>query len=81
MQCDLTCIAIRKNILERLNIKTKMSNYWNRHTDLKEFLRENLLLIIFIVLLIAIGNNLRNNYVKILEDKELNQNKDEKTDN
>ena len=58
-----------------------MSNYWNRHTDLEEFLRENLLLIIFIVLLIAIGNNLRNNYVKILEDKELNQNKDEKTDN
>ena len=59
-----------------------MSNYWNRHTDLKEFLRENLLLVIFIVLLIAIGNNLRNNYVKVLEDKELNQNKeDEKTDN
>ena len=54
-----------------------MSNYWNRHTDLEEFLRENLLLIIFIVLLIAIGNNLRNNYVKVLEDKELNQNKDE----
>ena len=53
-----------------------MSNYWNRHTDLKEFLRENLLLIIFIVLLIVIGNNLRNNYVKVLEDKELNQNKD-----
>ena len=58
-----------------------MSNYWNRHTDLEEFLRENLLLIIFIVLLIAIGNNLRNNYVKVLEDKELNQNKDEKTNN
>ena len=58
-----------------------MSNYWNRHTDLEEFLRDNLLLIILIVLLIAIGNNLRNNYVKILEDKELNQNKDEKTDN
>jgi hypothetical protein len=54
-----------------------MSNYWNRHTDLEEFLRENLLLIIFIVLLIAIGNNLRNNYAKVLEDKELNQNKDE----
>ena len=54
-----------------------MSNYWNRHTDLEEFLRENLLLIIFIVLLIAIGNNLRDNYVKVLEDKELNQNKDE----
>jgi len=58
-----------------------MSNYWNRHTDLEEFLRENLLLVIFIVLLIAIGNNLRNNYVKVLEDKELNQNKDEKTNN
>ena len=54
-----------------------MSNYWNRHTDLEEFLRENLLLVIFIVLLIAIGNNLRNNYVKVLEDKELNQMKDE----
>ncbi len=47
-----------------------MSNYWNRHTDLEEFLRENLLLIIFIILLIAIGNNLRNNYAKVLEDKE-----------
>ena len=59
-----------------------MSNYWNRHTDLKEFLRDNLLLIILIVLLIAIGNNLRDNYVKVLEDKELNQNKeDEKTNN
>ena len=48
--------------------------------NLKEFLRENLLLIILIVwmiLLIAIGNNLRNNYAKVLEDKELNQNKDE----
>jgi hypothetical protein len=51
-----------------------MSNYLN---NLKEFLRENLLLIIFIVLLIAIGNNLRNNYAKVLEDKELNQKKDE----
>ena len=51
-----------------------MINYLN---NLKEFLRENLLLIIFIVLLIAIGNNLRNNYVKVLEDKEINQNKDE----
>ena len=54
-----------------------MRNYWNRHTDLEEFLRDNLLLIIFIVLLIAIGNNLRNNYVKVLEDKELNQKEDE----
>ena len=51
-----------------------MINYLN---NLKEFLRENLLLIIFIVLLIAIGNNLRNNYAKVLEDKEINQNKDE----
>jgi len=51
-----------------------MSNYLS---NLKEFLRENLLLIIFIVLLIAIGNNIRNNYVKVLEDKELNQNKDD----
>ena len=54
-----------------------MSNYWNRHTDLEEFLRDNLLLIILIVLLIAIGNNLRDNYVKVLEDKELNQNKED----
>ncbi len=60
-----------------MQTKTKMSNYWNRHTDLEEFLRDNLLLIILIVLLIAIGNNLRDNYVKVLEDKELNQNKDE----
>ena len=65
-----------------MQTKTKMSNYWNRHTDLEEFLRDNLLLIILIVLLIAIGNNLRDNYVKVLEDKELNQNKeDEKTNN
>jgi len=60
-----------------MQTKTKMSNYWNRHTDLEEFLRDNLLLIILIVLLIAIGNNLRDNYVKVLEDKELNQNKDD----
>tara|TARA_B100000900_G_scaffold257629_1_gene219585 strand:+ start:759 stop:950 length:192 start_codon:yes stop_codon:yes gene_type:complete len=55
-----------------------MSKYLN---NLKEFLSENLLLIIFIILLIAIGNNLRNNYAKVLEDKELNQNKDEKQSN
>ena len=55
-----------------------MSKYLN---NLKEFLSENLLLIIFIILLIAIGNNLRNNYAKALEDKELNQNKDEKQSN
>ena len=49
-----------------------MSNYLS---NLKEFLRENLLLVILIILLIAIGNNLRNNYVKVLEDsmQELNQ--------